>query len=38
VTQGKNSASPFDLVSLGSNWRRGEKNRVMREEKKREEG
>jgi len=36
VIQGKNSPSPFDLVSLGSNWRRGEKTRKKeRREKKR---
>ena len=36
VIQGKNSPSPFDLVRLGSNWRRGEKNRMKerREEKR----
>jgi len=34
VIQGKNSPSPFDLVRLGSNWRRGEKTRRKREEKK----
>ena len=37
VIQGKNSPSPFDLVRLGSNWRRGEKTRKKerREEKER---
>jgi hypothetical protein len=34
--RGKNSSSPSDLVSLRSNWRRGEKNFVKekREEKR----
>jgi hypothetical protein len=32
----KNSPSPFDLASLGSNWRKGEKTRMKERRERRE--